>query len=136
MLCQQEERPDIILLDWMLPHISGLEVCRRLRRAPQTREVPIILLTARGEESDKVRGLDSGADDYVTKPFSPAELIADCVPCCAALARPQPRRCLDIAMDLAAHRVKRGDREVRLGPTEFRLLRHLLEQPGRVFSRE
>ncbi|GAB5469914.1 MAG: phosphate regulon transcriptional regulator PhoB [Rhodospirillales bacterium] len=138
MSCQ-EERPDIILLDWMLPHLSGLEVCRRLRRRQETREVPIILLTARGEESDKVRGLDSGADDYVTKPFSPAELISRLR---AVLRRARPALASemlvfdDLTMDLAAHRVKRSDREVRLGPTEFRLLRYLLEHPGRVFSRE
>jgi len=138
VLCQ-EERPDIILLDWMLPHLSGLEVCRRLRRTPDTREVPIILLTARGEESDKIRGLDSGADDYITKPFSPAELISRLR---AVLRRARPAMASemlefeDLSMDLAAHRVRRGDREVRLGPTEFRLLRYLLEHPGRVFSRE
>ncbi len=138
ILCQ-EERPDIVLLDWMLPHLSGLEVCRRLRRAPETREIPIILLTARGEEADKVRGLDSGADDYITKPFSPAELISRLR---AVLRRARPAMAAemlefaDVLMDLAAHRVKRGEREVRLGPTEFRLLRYLLEHPGRVFSRE
>ncbi|MEO1193928.1 MAG: phosphate regulon transcriptional regulator PhoB [Pseudomonadota bacterium] len=135
----QEERPDVILLDWMLPHLSGLEVCRRLRRRQETREVPIILLTARGEENDKVRGLDSGADDYVTKPFSPAELISRLR---AVLRRARPALATeilefdDLSMDLAAHRVKRSEREVRLGPTEFRLLRYLLEHPGRVFSRE
>ncbi len=138
ILCQ-EERPDIVLLDWMLPHLSGLEVCRRLRRTTETREIPIILLTARGEESDKVRGLDSGADDYITKPFSPAELISRLR---AVLRRARPAMASevlqfeDLMMDLAAHRVRRGEREVRLGPTEFRLLRYLLEHPGRVFSRE
>lgn len=134
-----EERPDIILLDWMLPHLSGIEVCRRLRRTPETRDVPIIILTARGEEGDKVRGLDSGADDYVTKPFSPAELISRLR---AVLRRARPAlssevlQFEDLAMDLAAHRVRRGEREVRLGPTEFRLLRYFMEHPGRVFSRE
>jgi len=138
VLCQ-EERPDIILLDWMLPHLSGLEVCRRLRRAPATRDVPIVILTARGEEQDKIRGLDSGADDYVTKPFSPAELISRLR---AVLRRSRPAlstevlRFQDLSMDLAAHRVHRNEREVRLGPTEFRLLRYFLEHPGRVFSRE
>jgi two-component system phosphate regulon response regulator PhoB len=138
VLCQ-EERPDIILLDWMLPHLSGLEVCRRLRRAPATRDVPIVILTARGEEQDKIRGLDSGADDYVTKPFSPAELISRLR---AVLRRARPAlssetlKFEDLSMDLAAHRVRRSAREVRLGPTEFRLLRHFLEHPGRVFSRE
>jgi len=139
LVTSQEERPDIILLDWMLPHISGLEVCRRIRRTPETREIPIIILTARGEEADKVRGLDSGADDYVTKPFSPTELISRLR---AVLRRARPSLASeilqfeDLSMDLAAHRVKRGHREVRLGPTEFRLLRYLLEHPGRVFSRE
>ena len=134
-----EERPDIILLDWMLPHLSGIEVCRRLRRTPETRDVPIIILTARGEEGDKVRGLDTGADDYVTKPFSPAELISRLR---AVLRRARPAlssevlQFEDLAMDLAAHRVRRGEREVRLGPTEFRLLRYFMEHPGRVFSRE
>jgi len=138
VLCQ-EERPDIVLLDWMLPHLSGIEVCRRLRRQPETRDVPIIILTARGEESDKIRGLDSGADDYVTKPFSPAELISRLR---AVLRRARPAlssemlQFEDLSMDLAAHRVHRSEREVRLGPTEFRLLRYFLEHPGRVFSRE
>ena len=138
VLCQ-EERPDIVLLDWMLPHLSGIEVCRRLRRLPGTRDLPIIVLTARGEEADKVRGLDSGADDYVTKPFSPAELVSRMR---ALLRRARPAlggealQFDDLTMDLVAHRVRRGSREVRLGPTEFRLLRHFLEHPGRVFSRE
>jgi len=138
VLCQ-EERPDIVLLDWMLPHLSGIEVCRRLRRQPETRDVPIIILTARGEEADKIRGLDSGADDYVTKPFSPAELISRLR---AVLRRARPAlssellQFEDLTMDLAAHRVRRSEREVRLGPTEFRLLRYFLEHPGRVFSRE
>jgi two-component system phosphate regulon response regulator PhoB len=138
VLCQ-EERPDIVLLDWMLPHLSGIEVCRRLRRTPETRDIPIIILTARGEETDKIRGLDSGADDYVTKPFSPAELISRLR---AVLRRARPAlssevlQFEDLTMDLAAHRVRRSDREVRLGPTEFRLLRYFLEHPGRVFSRE
>ena len=138
VLCQ-EEKPDIVLLDWMLPHLSGIEVCRRLRRTPETRDVPIIILTARGEEADKIRGLDSGADDYVTKPFSPAELISRLR---AVLRRARPAlssemlQFEDLSMDLAAHRVRRSEREVRLGPTEFRLLRYFLEHPGRVFSRE
>ena len=138
VLCR-EERPDIVLLDWMLPHISGLEVCRRLRRAQETRKVPIILLTARGEENDKVRGLDSGADDYITKPFSPAELISRLR---AVLRRAEAAMASevlqfeDLTVNLAVHRVMRAGREVRLGPTEFRLLRYLLEHQGRVFSRE
>ena len=135
----KEETPDLILLDWMLPLTSGIEVCRQLRRQPETRDVPVIMLTARGEEGDKVRGLNSGADDYITKPFSPSELMARVR---AVLRRAQPALSADVlefedlSMDLAAHRVKRGRRNVRLGPTEYRLLRHLLQHPGRVFSRE
>ena len=134
-----EDPPDIIVLDWMLPHLSGLEVCRQLRRRPETRAIPIIMLTARGEEGDRVRGLESGADDYLSKPFSPRELVARVR---AVLRRVRPSlaeerlRFGDILMDLAAHRVTRGGRSVHLGPTEFRLLRYLLEHPGRVFSRE
>ena len=134
-----EEKPDLILLDWMLPLTSGLEVCRRLRRQSETREIPVLMLTARGEEADKIRGLDSGADDYITKPFSPAELIARIR---AVLRRAQPQisseslSFADLSMDLAAHRVRRNGRDIHLGPTEFRLLRHLLQHPGRVFSRE
>ncbi|SDG18291.1 two-component system, OmpR family, phosphate regulon response regulator PhoB [Limimonas halophila] len=134
-----EERPDLVLLDWMLPLTSGLEVCRRMRRQPETRDIPIVMLTARGEEADKVRGLDSGADDYITKPFSPVELIARIR---AVLRRTQPQLAseqlsfADLTMDLAAHRVRRNGRDLHLGPTEFRLLRHLLQHPGRVFSRE
>jgi two-component system phosphate regulon response regulator PhoB len=135
----KEETPDLILLDWMLPLTSGIEICRQLRRQPETRDVPIIMLTARGEEGDKVRGLNSGADDYITKPFSPNELMARVR---AVLRRAQPALSADVlefedlSMDLAAHRVKRGQRNVHLGPTEYRLLRHLLQHPGRVFSRE
>src|SRR5690349_19298311 len=134
-----ERRPDLIVLDWMLPSISGLEVCRQIRRKPETRDVPVIMLTARGEEADRVRGLDSGADDYVTKPFSPTELVARVR---AVLRRSRPstaEEALDYAgihMDLAAHRVTRNGRAIHLGPTEFRLLRHFLEHPGRVFARE
>ena len=134
-----DERPDLIVLDWMLPLASGIEVCRRLRRKPSTAAIPIIMLTARGEEADKVRGLDSGADDYVTKPFSPAELLARAR---SRLRRARPGlaedmlTCGDIVMDLAQHKVHRAGRAIHLGPTEFRLLRHLMERPGRVFSRE
>jgi two-component system phosphate regulon response regulator PhoB len=139
LLQAAELKPDLILLDWMIPHVSGLEVCRRLRRRPDTRGTPIIMLTARAEESDKVRGLDGGADDYVTKPFSPIELVSRVR---ALLRRARPSMAAerlefaDLVMDLAAHRVRRGDRDLHLGPTEFRLLRHLMEHPGRVFSRE
>lgn len=139
LLLATERRPDLILLDWMLPLLSGIEVCRRLRRTPQTRSIPIIMLTARGEEGDQVRGLNAGADDYVTKPFSPSELLAR-VRAVMRRARPsadaETLRCGDIVMDIAAHKVKRGERDVHLGPTEFRLLRHFLEHQGRVFSRE
>jgi two-component system, OmpR family, phosphate regulon response regulator PhoB len=134
-----ERRPDAVLLDWMLPLVSGLEVCRQLRRAPATRALPVIMLTARGEEGDRVRGLDSGADDYVVKPFSPSELVARLR---AVIRRAQPDpadnvlRYADVAMDLTAHRVSRSGKRVHLGPTEFRLLRHFLQNPGRVFSRE
>lgn len=133
-----ERPPDLVLLDWMLPQLSGLEVCRRLRRRPDTAHLPIIMLTARGEEPDRLRGLDTGADDFIAKPFSPAELIARIR---AVLRRVRPafaEQVLsfhDLRMDLAAHRVFRGEREVHLSPTEFRLLRHFLEHPGRVFSR-
>ena len=134
-----ERIPDLVLLDWMLPLASGLEVCRRIKRQPRTRDLPIIMLTARGEESDRVRGLDSGADDYVTKPFSPGELVARIR---AVIRRSRPGAgahrlsFADLEMDLVAHRVTRNGRRIHLGPTEFRLLRHLLEHPGRVFSRE
>jgi two-component system phosphate regulon response regulator PhoB len=134
-----ERRPDIVLLDWMLPHVSGLEICRQIRRSPQTKSLPVVMLTARGEEGDRVRGLNSGADDYVVKPFSPSELVARLR---AVIRRAEPRtaeevlRFADVEMDLAAHRVRRAGRPVRLGPTEFRLLRHFLRQPRRVFSRE
>ena len=139
-LMQIEERlPDLVVLDWMLPKVSGVEVCRRLRSRAETRNLPIIMLTARGEESDRVRGLDTGADDYLTKPFSMAELAARIR---AVLRRIRPGlaedrvRQGDIVVDRVAHRVKRGEREVHLGPTEFRLLDHLMQHPGRVFSRE
>src|SRR5205085_4040127 len=134
-----ERKPDVVLLDWMLPLVSGIEVCRRIRRAPETRALPVIMLTARGEESDRVRGLDSGADDYVVKPFSPSELIARLR---AVIRRAQPNAAeevllyADLRMDLVAHRVTRDGAPIHLGPTEFRLLRHFLQYPGRVFSRE
>jgi len=139
LLLAREHKPDLVLLDWMLPHISGIEVCRQLRRLPDTRTVPIVMLTARGEDADKVRGLDSGADDYVTKPFSPSELVARLR---AHLRRARPEFTAeqlayeDLEMDLVAHRVRRNGRDVHLGPTEFRLLRYFMEHPGRVFSRE
>jgi two-component system, OmpR family, phosphate regulon response regulator PhoB len=133
-----EHRPDAVLLDWMLPLVSGLEVCRQIRRAPATRSLPVIMLTARGAEGDRIRGLDSGADDYVVKPFSPSELVARLR---AVIRRAQPNAgddvlsYADVAMDLTVHRVSRNGKPVHLGPTEFRLLRHFLHNPGRVFSR-
>lgn len=134
-----ELRPDLVILDWMLPSVSGLEVCRCLRRGKDTKLLPIVMLTARTGEEDRVRGLDSGADDYVPKPFSLSELIARVR---AVLRRTRPAlgesRLThgDVAMDLDTWRVYRGGRLVHLGPTEFRLLRHFLEYPRRVFSRE
>ncbi len=135
----KERRPDLVVLDWMLPSLSGIEVCRRIRRAPEFKNLPVIMLTARGEESDRIRGLDSGADDYIVKPFSPSELIARIR---AVLRRLRPALSEesiaygDVRMDLAAHKVTREGQAIHLGPTEFRLLRHFLEHPGRVFSRE
>ncbi len=134
----QEDVPDLILLDWMLPLMSGIEVCRQLRRQTITANLPIIMLTARGEEGDRVRGLDAGADDYVAKPFSPTELVARIR---AVLRRIRPALAdealsyADIVMDLVAHRVTRAGKPVHLGPTEFRLLEFLMESPGRVLSR-
>ncbi|MFZ5609480.1 MAG: phosphate regulon transcriptional regulator PhoB [Pseudomonadota bacterium] len=139
LLLATEAPPDLILLDWMIPHVSGIEVCRQLRRRPETAQVPIIILTARSEEADRVRGLNTGADDYITKPFSPRELIARAR---AVLRRTRPALAgavlgyADLTLDTGAHKVVRGNRPVKLGPTEFRLLRHFLEHPGRVFSRE
>ncbi|MCW2349902.1 two-component system phosphate regulon response regulator PhoB [Sphingobium sp. B1D7B] len=139
LILAQESTPDIVLLDWMVENLSGIEVCRRLRRMPETANVPIIMLTARGEEEDRVRGLETGADDYVTKPFSPRELIARVN---AVLRRVRPALAgevltfADLEMDTVAHKVRRAGQLVALGPTEFRLLRHLLEHPGWVFSRE
>ena len=139
LLLAREHTPDLVLLDWMIPNLSGIEVCRQLRRNQTTANVPIIMLTARGEEDDRVRGLETGADDYITKPFSPRELVARVG---AVLRRVRPAlagellRYADIEMDTAAHKVRRGGEPVNLGPTEFRLLRHLLEHPGMVFSRE
>jgi len=134
-----EQLPDLVVLDWMLPKVSGVEVCRRLRARPETRALPIIMLTARGEETDRIRGLDTGADDYVVKPFSMSELAARIR---AVLRRIRPGLADDrlhhgdIVVDRAAHRVRRADKEIHLGPTEFRLLDYLMQHPGRVFSRE
>ncbi len=134
-----EKQPDLVILDWMLPTVSGIEVCRRLRQRPSTRNLPVVMLTARGEESDRIRGLDTGADDYVVKPFSMIEL---CARIRAVLRRIRPGlaedrvRQGDIIIDRVAHRVKRAGEEIHLGPTEFRLLDYFMQHPGRVFSRE
>jgi two-component system phosphate regulon response regulator PhoB len=134
-----EERPDLVLLDWMLPNVSGIEVCRQIRTSKETRDLPVIMLTARGEEEDRVRGLDVGADDYVTKPFSMSELVARMR---AVLRRTAPALAGDVAtfadlvLDRQLCRVRRGKRDIHLGPTEFRLLDTLMQRPGRVFSRE
>jgi two-component system phosphate regulon response regulator PhoB len=135
----REQKPDLMVLDWMLPSLSGIEVCRQVRRDPEFRNLPIIMLTARGEEQDRVRGLEVGADDYLAKPFSPAELLARIR---AVLRRIRPALSeealtyADLHMDLAAHRVSRGGQPIHLGPREFDMLRFLMEHPGRVFSRE
>ena len=139
LLLATENTPDLVLLDWMVEGLSGIEVCRRLRRRAETANLPIIMLTARGEEEDRVRGLETGADDYVTKPFSPRELLARVS---AVLRRVRPALAgellnyADLELDVAAHKVRRDGVGVPLGPTEFRLLRQLIEHPGRVFSRE
>lgn len=135
----EEFQPDIVILDWMLPRLSGIEVCRQIRSRPETKNLPVIMLTARSEEADRIRGLETGADDYLTKPFSTNELIARVR---AVLRRIRPAlvqeevKVGDIRVDRSAHRVWRGDAEIHLGPTEFRLLDHLIQHPGRVFSRE
>lgn len=139
MISVAEARPDLVLMDWMLPSVSGIELCRRLRARTETRDIPVIMLTARGEEEDRVRGLDVGADDYVTKPFSMTELVARMR---AVLRRTAPALAGDVAtfsdilLDRQSCRVRRGKRDVHLGPTEFRLLDVLMQRPGRVFSRE
>ena len=135
----KESTPDLVVLDWMLPGLSGIELCRRLRARPETQQLPIIMLTARGEESEKVRGLATGADDYIVKPFSVPELLARVR---ALLRRANPERVAtilnigDIELDRDKKRVTRSGRAVDLGPTEYRLLEFLMERPGRVFSRE
>ena len=135
----REQLPDAIILDWMIENLSGIEVCRQLRRDKASAAVPILMLTARGEEEDRIRGLKTGADDYVTKPFSPRELLARLE---ALLRRSRPAsvgevlNASDIELDPVAHRVHRGGRAIHLGPTEFRLLRHFMERPRRVHSRE
>jgi len=139
LLTIEERQPDIVLLDWMLPKLAGIEVARRIRSKPTTRNLPIIMLTARAEETDRIRGLDVGADDYMTKPFSMSELTARIR---AVMRRIRPALAEDvvvvgdISIDRAAHRVTRNQMEIHLGPTEFRLLDYFIQHPGRVFSRE
>jgi two-component system phosphate regulon response regulator PhoB len=135
----KEAAPDLVVLDWMLPGMSGIELCRRLRARAETERLPIIMLTARGEESERIRGLATGADDYIVKPFSVPELVARIR---ALLRRARPERVAarltagDLELDRVTRRVSRASREVHLGPTEFRLLEFLMQSPGRVFSRE
>lgn len=139
LIAIDEDVPDLILLDWMLPHMSGIEICRQLRARADTREIPVIMLTARGEDTDLVRGFETGADDYLTKPFSMTELVARVK---SLLRRMRPAIAGnvatfgDITLDRETCRVRRGRRDVHLGPTEFRLLDVLMQRPGRVFSRE
>ncbi|MCX7356879.1 MAG: phosphate regulon transcriptional regulator PhoB [Alphaproteobacteria bacterium] len=139
LVVADESAPDLVVLDWMLPKAPGIEVCRRLRARQDTRNTPIVMLTARTEEGDRIRGLDVGADDYLTKPFSMNELLARLR---AVMRRIRPGLADDkiiigdITMDRVSHRVHRGERDVHLGPTEFRILDHLMQHPGRVFSRE
>src|SRR5690606_16854734 len=134
----QENVPDLLVLDWMVPAVSGIELCRRLRMRPETERLPIIMLTARGAESDRVRGLSTGADDYLVKPFSTPEFVARGR---ALLRRAKPvvlssvLKVGDVVRDRETHRVHRGESEIRLGPTEFRLLEFMMQHPGRVFSR-
>ncbi|MGL5837908.1 MAG: phosphate regulon transcriptional regulator PhoB [Sphingorhabdus sp.] len=135
----QEQLPDLIILDWMIENVSGIEICRQLRKQSETASVPIVMLTARGEEEDRIRGLKTGADDYITKPFSPRELLARAE---AVLRRSRPALSnnvmvfADLELDPVSYRVKRCGEPVHLGPTEFRLLKHFLERPNRVLSRD
>ena len=139
LLLVREQLPDLVVLDWMIESLPGVEVCRQLRKGRHSAAVPILMLTARGEEEDKIRGLKTGADDYVTKPFSPRELLARAE---ALLRRSRPALAgevlsfADLELDPVAHRVKRAGEVLKLGPTEFRLLRHFMEKPRRVHSRE
>jgi len=139
LLMVREEQPDAIILDWMIEQVPGIEVCRQLRRNPETARIPIVMLTARGEEEDRIRGLKTGADDYVTKPFSTRELMARME---ALLRRSQPSlagellQAGDIELDPSSHRVRRGGEPLHLGPTEFKLLRYFMDRQGRVLSRQ
>lgn len=135
----KEARPDLILLDWMLPGLSGIEVCRQIRRHPDMRDLPIIMVTARAEDQDAVRGLNTGADDYVSKPFAMDNLLARIRALLRRLGPPTEKgelRFDDIVMDLSSHRVRRGQRAIHLGPTEYRLMEFFLRHPRRVFTRE
>lgn len=139
LILADEVKPDLVVLDWMLPQLSGLEICRRLRGRGEMRNVPIVMLTARGEETDRIRGLDTGADDYIVKPFSMTEFLARLR---AVMRRVRPSLVEDIvtvgeiSIDRGSHRVRRSSRDIHLGPTEYRLLDQLMQHPGRVFSRE
>jgi two-component system phosphate regulon response regulator PhoB len=139
LILADEVKPDLVVLDWMLPQLSGLEICRRLRGRGDMRNVPIVMLTARGEETDRIRGLDTGADDYIVKPFSMTEFLARLR---AVMRRVRPSLVEDIvtvgeiSIDRGSHRVRRASRDIHLGPTEYRLLDQLMQHPGRVFSRE
>lgn len=139
LMMAEEMRPDIILLDWMLPGMTGVEICQKIRATPGIESTPIIMLTAKGEEKDKVTGLDNGADDYIVKPFSPSELISRIK---AVFRRMRPAfsekvlSFADVTMDIAAYKVTRNNREIHLGPTEFRILQCLMEYPKRILSRE
>ncbi len=139
LLLVDEDAPDIIVLDWMMPRLSGIEVCRRLKIKPETQTIPIIMLSARSEEVDKVRGLETGADDYVVKPYSVIELMARVrsqLRRVRAAAVGQRLEYKDIVLDAESHKVTRNGEELKLGPTEFRLLSTFMEKPGRVWSRE
>tara|TARA_B100000519_G_scaffold75257_1_gene64727 strand:+ start:3190 stop:3876 length:687 start_codon:yes stop_codon:yes gene_type:complete len=134
----KENKPDLVILDWMLPSVSGLEICRSIRRDIKTKNIPIIMLTAKITEEDKVLGLDSGADDYITKPFSTAELSSRVKAILRRIERNNNKKLkyADIEMDLVAHKIIRNGRKIKLGPKEFKLLKNFLEQPQRVFSRD
>ncbi|MCL4159037.1 UNVERIFIED_CONTAM: hypothetical protein GTU68_002570 [Idotea baltica] len=139
LITAMEDQPDLILLDWMLPNLSGIEICRRIRRDKSTRNIPVIMLTARSEESDRIRGLDIGADDYVTKPFSPKELTARIKAMFRRIRPALSEQMLEYAgieMDLSSRKIKRDGQSIHLGPTEFNILKYLMENPCRVFSRE
>lgn len=139
LLLLSEDKPDVLVLDWMLPNVSGIEICRQIKTKPETRDLPVIMLSARSEEVDRVRGLETGADDYVVKPYSVSELMAR-VKTQLRRARPtlagQVLAFEDIELDAETHRVTRGGEQLKLGPTEFRLLSTLIEKPGRVWSRD